>query len=212
MFEPRVPDFLHIQTLLSVPSRRAPSRARRRARRRRGELEEAILREGPDTVAAFIAEPIHGGGGVIVPADDYFPLVREVCDKHNVLFIADEVITGFCRTGKWFALDALERAARHHVVRQGRDLRLSRRSAASWCRRPSSEAMDDGEARGPLDARLHLLGAPHVLRGRPQEHRDHGARAAVGARGPAGDAPPPGAARAPEGAAGHRRRARAARA
>src|SRR5215475_9656803 len=68
-------------------------------------LEEAILREGPDTVAAFIAEPIHGGGGVLYPTDDYFPLVRQVCDRHNVLFIADEVITGFCRTGKWFALE-----------------------------------------------------------------------------------------------------------
>ena len=67
-------------------------------------LEEAILREGPDTVAAFIAEPIHGGGGVIYPSDDYFPLVRKVCDKHQVLFIADEVITGFCRTGHWFAM------------------------------------------------------------------------------------------------------------
>ncbi len=66
-------------------------------------LEEAILREGPDTVAAFIAEPIHGGGGVIYPTDDYFPLVRQICDRHEVLFIADEVITGFCRTGKWFA-------------------------------------------------------------------------------------------------------------
>jgi adenosylmethionine-8-amino-7-oxononanoate aminotransferase len=55
-------------------------------------------------VAAFIAEPVIGGGGVIVPPDDYFPLVREVCTRHQVLFIADEVITGFCRTGKWFAL------------------------------------------------------------------------------------------------------------
>jgi adenosylmethionine-8-amino-7-oxononanoate aminotransferase len=67
-------------------------------------LEEAILREGADTVAAFIAEPIHGGGGVLYPTDDYFPLVRQICTKHNVLFIGDEVITGFCRTGKWFAL------------------------------------------------------------------------------------------------------------
>ncbi|MGH7277783.1 MAG: aspartate aminotransferase family protein, partial [Candidatus Rokuibacteriota bacterium] len=68
------------------------------------QLEEAILREGPDTVAAFIAEPIHGGGGVIYPTDDYLPLVRDICTRHNVLFIADEVITGFCRTGRWFAL------------------------------------------------------------------------------------------------------------
>ena len=63
-------------------------------------LEEAIVREGADTVAAFIAEPIHGGGGVLYPTDDYFPLVRQVCERHQVLFIADEVITGFCRTGK----------------------------------------------------------------------------------------------------------------
>jgi adenosylmethionine-8-amino-7-oxononanoate aminotransferase len=67
-------------------------------------LEEAILREGPDTVAAFIAEPVMGVGGVIVPPGDYFPLVRTICDEHNVLFIADEVITGFGRTGEWFAL------------------------------------------------------------------------------------------------------------
>ena len=62
------------------------------------ELEEAILREGQDTVAAFIAEPIMGVGGVIVPPADYFPLVRAICHKYEVLFIADEVITGFGRT------------------------------------------------------------------------------------------------------------------
>jgi adenosylmethionine-8-amino-7-oxononanoate aminotransferase len=67
-------------------------------------LEEAILHEGADTVAAFIAEPVMGVGGVIVPPDDYFPLVRAICDKYEVLFIADEVITGFGRTGEWFAL------------------------------------------------------------------------------------------------------------
>ena len=69
------------------------------------ELEEAILREGADTVAAFIAEPVMGVGGVIVPPADYFPLVRAICDKYEVLFIADEVITGFGRTGEWFALN-----------------------------------------------------------------------------------------------------------
>lgn len=68
------------------------------------ELEEVILREGQDTVAAFIAEPVIGVGGVIVPSDDYFPLVRQICDKYEIFFIADEVITGFGRTGEWFAL------------------------------------------------------------------------------------------------------------
>lgn len=68
-------------------------------------LEEAILREGPDTVAAFIAEPVKGAGGIFTPSDDYFPHIREICDKYEVLLIADEVITGFGRTGKWFALE-----------------------------------------------------------------------------------------------------------
>jgi len=67
-------------------------------------VEEAILAEGADTVAAVIAEPVMGAGGVIVPPSTYFPRLREICDSHNVLLIADEVITGFGRTGEWFAL------------------------------------------------------------------------------------------------------------
>jgi len=67
-------------------------------------MEETILREGPDTVAAIIAEPVQGAGGVIPPGAGYFPKLREVCDKHDVLLISDEVITGFGRTGRWFAL------------------------------------------------------------------------------------------------------------
>ena len=58
----------------------------------------------PDTVAAVIAEPVMGAGGVIVPPPSYFPKLREICDRHDVLLIADEVITGFGRTGRWFAL------------------------------------------------------------------------------------------------------------
>ena len=69
------------------------------------DLEQTILREGADTVAAFIAEPVIGAGGVIPPPDGYFPGVRDVCSRHKVLFIADEVITGFGRTGKMFALE-----------------------------------------------------------------------------------------------------------
>ena len=67
-------------------------------------VEKAILAEGPDTVAAVICEPVMGAGGVIVPPDSYFPRLREICDQYRVLLIADEVITGFGRTGKWFAL------------------------------------------------------------------------------------------------------------
>jgi putrescine---pyruvate transaminase len=65
-------------------------------------LEREIVFQGPDTVAAFIAEPVQGAGGVIVPPPNYWPLVREICDRHGVLLIADEVVTGFGRTGHMF--------------------------------------------------------------------------------------------------------------
>lgn len=65
-------------------------------------LEREIVFQGPDTVAAFIAEPVQGAGGVIVPPANYWPLVRQICDKHGVLLIADEVVTGFGRTGHLF--------------------------------------------------------------------------------------------------------------
>jgi putrescine aminotransferase len=65
-------------------------------------LEREIVFQSPDTVAAFIAEPVQGAGGVIVPPPNYWPLVREICDRHGVLLIADEVVTGFGRTGHLF--------------------------------------------------------------------------------------------------------------
>ena len=65
-------------------------------------VEEAILTQGPDTVAAFIAEPVQAAGGVIIPPPDYLRQVRDICRRHNVLFIADEVVTGFGRLGSWF--------------------------------------------------------------------------------------------------------------
>jgi adenosylmethionine-8-amino-7-oxononanoate aminotransferase len=65
-------------------------------------LEREIVFQGPDTVAAFIAEPVQGAGGVIVPPPNYWPLVRKICDKYGVLLIADEVVTGFGRTGHMF--------------------------------------------------------------------------------------------------------------
>ncbi|MDP3318369.1 MAG: aminotransferase, partial [Bosea sp. (in: a-proteobacteria)] len=66
------------------------------------ELEEMILREGPDTVAAFIAEPVMGAGGAITPPAGYFEKINAVLSKYDILFIADEVITGFGRTGNMF--------------------------------------------------------------------------------------------------------------
>lgn len=65
-------------------------------------LEREIVFQGPGTVAAFIAEPVQATGGIIVPPANYWPLVREVCNRHGVLLIADEVVTGFGRTGTLF--------------------------------------------------------------------------------------------------------------
>jgi 4-aminobutyrate---pyruvate transaminase len=70
-----------------------------------GNLEQMIIREGPDTIAAFIAEPVNGAGGVIVPPCDYFPRVQEVLRRYDILFIADEVICGFGRTGNMFGCE-----------------------------------------------------------------------------------------------------------
>ncbi len=68
-------------------------------------LDYVIENEGKDNVCCFIAEPVQGSGGFISPPPEYFPLVREICSKHGVLFIADEVMTGFGRTGKMWGLD-----------------------------------------------------------------------------------------------------------
>jgi taurine---2-oxoglutarate transaminase len=68
-------------------------------------LEEIIQLEGPHTIAAFLLEPVTGTNGVLVPPDGYLQGVRALCDKHGILMIADEVMTGFGRTGAWFAID-----------------------------------------------------------------------------------------------------------
>jgi adenosylmethionine-8-amino-7-oxononanoate aminotransferase len=67
------------------------------------ELEQIVEREGADTIGAFIAEPIQGVGGVIVPPAEWLPRIREICTRHNILMVCDEVITGFGRTGAMFA-------------------------------------------------------------------------------------------------------------
>jgi len=66
------------------------------------ELEAMILAAGPETIAAMIAEPVMGAGGVIMPPRDYFPRLRGLLDKYDILLLADEVVCGFGRTGNWF--------------------------------------------------------------------------------------------------------------
>jgi adenosylmethionine-8-amino-7-oxononanoate aminotransferase len=68
-------------------------------------LADAIEKEGSDTVAAFVAEPIYGVAGTIIPPAEYLPKIRAICDQYDILFIDDEVMTGFGRTGKYFAIE-----------------------------------------------------------------------------------------------------------
>ena len=100
MFGPLIPGFIQVQPPYAYrwQGNEEPGVGAAEA------VEKAILAEGPDTVAAVIAEPVMGAGGVIVPPPSYFPKLREICDRYGVLLIADEVITGFGRTGRWFAL------------------------------------------------------------------------------------------------------------
>ena len=100
-FEPLAPGFLHAP---------APDPYRFAGQGSAGAayvqaLEKVVQDAGPHTVAAVVAEPVQGAGGVIVPPADYFPLLRRLCDKYGILLIADEVITGFGRTGRWFAME-----------------------------------------------------------------------------------------------------------
>ncbi len=97
-YEPLLPGCFHVETpwLYRNPFTSDPDELGRICAEL---LEREIVFQSPDTVAAFIAEPIQGAGGVIVPPANYWPLVRQVCDRHGVLLIADEVVTGFGRSG-----------------------------------------------------------------------------------------------------------------
>ena len=100
-YEPLLPGCFHVDTpwLYRNPYTHDPQRLAEICAEL---LDREITFQGPDTVAAFIAEPVQGAGGVIVPPANYWPLIRKVCDKHDVLLIADEVVTGFGRTGHLF--------------------------------------------------------------------------------------------------------------
>src|SRR5699024_5290569 len=87
-------DFLHVDTPYEKSTEEAIH-----------SLREAIEAEGPETIAAFIAEPIQGAGGVIIPPEDYFKEIRALCDAYGILVIADEIITGFGRTGTMFGME-----------------------------------------------------------------------------------------------------------
>ncbi|MCC7025078.1 MAG: aspartate aminotransferase family protein [Thermomicrobiales bacterium] len=102
-FGPRTPGFLHLTPPYTYRNGEGMSEDEFVAALVR-ELEETIAREGADTIAALIGEPVQGAGGVVVPPQGYWPAVADVLKKHDILLIFDEVITGFGRTGTMFGM------------------------------------------------------------------------------------------------------------
>ena len=122
-------------------------------------LEELLMYEGPETVAAVILETITGTNGIIVPPDGYLQSIREVCDRHGILLIADEVMAGFGRTGQVVRGRQLERRPRHHHAREGHQLGL--RPARRDGRLGADRRLD---AAALLRRRADLLGPSARLR------------------------------------------------
>ncbi len=102
-FGPRPPGFLHVSAPYAYRNGEGMSEVAF-VQSLVKELEEMIEREGAETIAAFIGEPVQGAGGVVVPPDSYWPAIAAVLKKHDILFIADEVINGFGRTGTMFGV------------------------------------------------------------------------------------------------------------
>jgi taurine--2-oxoglutarate transaminase len=98
--EPGIPGVVHV-----LNPHHAPGRPVDDADQALALLEETIELEGPGTIAGFILEPVVGTNGILIPPDGYLQGVRELCDRFGIVMIADEVMTGFGRTGEWFAVD-----------------------------------------------------------------------------------------------------------
>jgi putrescine aminotransferase len=99
-FDLPLPGFLHVPGPNAYGTGKTPDEYGRWCLK---ETERVIAQEGAHTIAAFFAEPVQGAGGVIVPPEGHLTALRELCRKHEILFVADEVITGFGRLGAWFA-------------------------------------------------------------------------------------------------------------
>jgi L-2,4-diaminobutyrate transaminase len=103
-----LPGFVHVSPAHWPSDAEAGESEDAYAERLARELDEAIVREGPDTVAAFFAEPVMGAGGVLVPPARYFAAIQPVLRRHDVLLVADEVICAFGRLGRWFGSQRLD--------------------------------------------------------------------------------------------------------
>ena len=107
-------------------------------------LEDKIIEIGASNVAAFVAEPIQGAGGVIVPPAGYFKHIQEICRRHDILFVADEVITGFGRTGQWFASQTMELEPDMMALAKGLTSGYVPMSAVMVGDRVANKLVDDG--------------------------------------------------------------------
>ena len=148
-----------------------------------GDLEVVLQREGPETVAAVILEGVVGANGVFTPPLGYWRKVRDICDRHGILLIADEVLSGFGRTGRWFAVD-------HDGVTP--DLMTMAKGITGGYAPGGAVIVTERVARH-FDEHVLVCGsdqlrAPAGLRGHRRRHRDAAGRAAGRARGGAGAA------------------------
>ena len=182
-FEPLAPGGCHVPNtnVYRWPEDREPTWAA-------DAIEERIVFEGPETVAAVILEPVQNAGGCFVPPDGYFQQVREICDRYDVLMISDEVICAWGRLGHYFGCERFGYVARHHHRRQGADLRL-RADGRRDRLRQGRRAVHGGQRL--LRPRLHLRRPPDRRGdrdGQPRRLRERGPlrpRARQGGRVPA---------------------------
>ncbi len=122
-------------------------------------LESMILKEDPETVAAFWAEPVMGSGGIIVPPPDYYRKVQEVLDKHDILFVADEVICGFGRLGHMFGSQAFDLKPDMIIVAKGLSSGYQPISALLVNERVFTALADIGQT-WSIRSRIYLFGPP----------------------------------------------------
>lgn len=100
-----IPEFWEMAGLLSTDFVHADAPYEIGTKEAVASIRNLIESEGPETIAAFMAEPVQGAGGIIIPPEDYFQEIRKLCDEFGILFIADEILTGFGRTGTMFGLE-----------------------------------------------------------------------------------------------------------
>ena len=126
------------------------------------DLEEVIMFEGPQTIAGFILEPVVGTNGILIPPDGYLQGVREICDRHGILMIADEVMSGFGRTGRWFAVDHWGVVPDLLTMAKGLTASYLPLGAVAM-RRSIAEAFRDRPFQGGLTYNSHPMGCAAAL-------------------------------------------------